>query len=148
MGKRDKNPSVIYEEKTVYDSSFASNMYNSFREDVHHTISEIAQEDGSLFMGSIVEMREEDLKILYKSLHKLSASGETHREEEPIILCNLKTKNYLHTHKIKIPESKLLNEVSCCPFNSNHIAEYDIWKFVKAPPNERKLPHHEMEEDD
>jgi hypothetical protein len=50
-------------------------MHNSFREDIHRTISEIAQEDGSLFMGSIVEMREEELKILYKSLHKLSAEG-------------------------------------------------------------------------
>jgi hypothetical protein len=44
----------------------------------------------------------------------------------------MKTKNYLHTHKIKHPDSKLYNEVSCCPYTSNHIPEYDIWKFIKA----------------
>ena len=47
-------------------------------------------------------------------------------------MCNLKTKNYLHTHKIRIPDNKFLNEVSCCPYNSNHIVEYDIWKMIKA----------------
>lgn len=85
-------------------------------------------------MGSIVEMKEEELDILYKSLHKINPAGEPHHLSDPLILCNLKTKNYLHTHKIKVPDSKLLNEVSCCPFNSNHIAEYDIWKLVRADP--------------
>ena len=49
-----------------------------------------------------------------------------------MILCNLKTKNYLHTHKIKHPECKIFNEISCCPYTSNHIPEYDIWKFIKV----------------
>jgi hypothetical protein len=83
-------------------------------------------------MGSIVEMKEEELDILYKSLHKINPQGEPHCLNDPLILCNLKTKNYLHTHKIKIPESRTLNEISCCPYNSNHIAEYDIWKLVKT----------------
>lgn len=48
----------------------------------------------------------------------------------------MKTKNYLHTHKIKLPECKALNEVSCCPYTSNHIPEYDIWKFILADQTE------------
>jgi dolichyl-phosphate-mannose--protein O-mannosyl transferase len=97
-------------------------------------------------MGSIVEMKEEELDILYKSLHKINPAGETHQLSDPLILCNLKTKNYLHTHKIKVPDSKQLNEVSCCPFNSNHIAEYDIWKLVKAEP-ELSLPQQPLSQE-
>lgn len=87
-------------------------------------------------MGSVVEMKEGELDILYKSLHKINMMGESHDLNDHLILCNLKTKNYLHTHKIKLPESKLFNEVSSCPYNSNHIPEYDIWKFIKAQETE------------
>lgn len=83
-------------------------------------------------MGSIAEMKEEELEILDKSLQRINPLGESHSLSEPLILCNIKTKNYLHTHKIKIPDSRTLNEISCCPYNSNHIAEYDIWKLIKA----------------
>lgn len=69
---------------------------------------------------------------MYKSLGRINPEGEPHNLNEPVILCNLKTKNYLHTHKIKLPDNKLCNEVSCCPYTSNHIPEYDIWKMVKA----------------
>lgn len=101
-------------------------------------------------MGSIVEMKEEELDILYKSLHKINPTGEVHPLNDPLILCNIKTKNYLHTHKIKIPESRTLNEISCCPYNSNHIAEYDIWKLVKAdeqlPPTSNPYDSEQDEE--
>lgn len=90
-------------------------------------------------MGSIVEMKDEELELLCKSLHKLNPLGQPHALAEPLILCNIKTKNYLHTHKIKVPDCKHLNEVSCCPFNSNHIAEYDIWKLVKAEDSSGEL---------
>lgn len=91
-------------------------------------------------MGSIVEMKDEELEILYKSLHKLNPLGQPHALADPLILCNIKTKNYLHTHKIKLPDCKHLNEVSCCPFNSNHIAEYDIWKLVRADDHPPQPP--------
>lgn len=42
--------------------------------------------------------------------------------------CNFKTKNFLHTHKIKL-DNKQLQEVSCCPYNSGHTLEYDVWKL-------------------
>ena len=83
-------------------------------------------------IGSLVEMKEEELEILYKSLHRINSDGEPHLLNEPVVLCNLKTKNYLHTHKIKHPECKIYNEISCCPYTSNHIPEYDIWKFIKV----------------
>jgi hypothetical protein len=43
-------------------------------------------------------------------------------------LCNFKTKHFLHTHKIKI-EGKHLQEAACCPYNSGHTLEYDVWKL-------------------
>jgi len=77
-------------------------------------------------------MNGEDLEVLYKSLHKINSDGEPHLLTDSVILCNLKTKNYLHTHKIKHPDCKLFNEISCCPYTSNHIPEYDIWKFIQV----------------
>ena len=62
-----------------------------------------------MVLGSLVEMKEDELDILYKSLHKINSDGERHVLTDSIILCNLKTKNYLHTHKIKLPECKLYN---------------------------------------
>jgi hypothetical protein len=72
-------------------------------------------------VGSLVEMKEEELEKLYKSLHRINSDGEIHTLSDPVILCNLKTKNFLHTHKIKHPDCKLHNEISCCPYTSNHI---------------------------
>lgn len=59
-GRRNKNQktsSIIYEEKSIYESSFASNAYASFREDLHNTLSSLAGEGGEVFMGSLVEMK-------------------------------------------------------------------------------------------
>ena len=65
----------------------------------------------------------------------INPEGEDFDANEVFTLCNLKTKNYLHTHKIKIPDHNKLNEVSACPYNSNHILEYDLWKFIKTENN-------------
>lgn len=73
--KRQKTSSIIYEEKTIYESSFASNAYASFRDDLHQTLSSLAGEGSDLFMGSLVEMKEEELEVLYKSLHKINSDG-------------------------------------------------------------------------
>ena len=40
--KRQKTSSIIYEEKSIYESSFASNAYASFRDDLHNTLSSLA----------------------------------------------------------------------------------------------------------
>lgn len=43
--------------------------------------------------------------------------------------CNFKTKNFLHTHKVKLEGGRGQQEVSCCPFNAGHTLEYDVWKL-------------------
>lgn len=77
--RKQKTSSIIYEEKTIYESSFASNAYASFREDLHQTLSSLAGEGNDLFIGSMVDMKEEELEILYKSLHKINSDGEPHQ---------------------------------------------------------------------
>ena len=56
--------------------------------------------------------------------------------------CNLKTKNYLHTHKIKLPSNSKVNEVSACPYTSNHILEYDLWKIIQIDNSDRVYIYH------
>ena len=40
--KKKANNSIIIEEKTVYESSFASGVQSSFREDLHNTLNHLA----------------------------------------------------------------------------------------------------------
>lgn len=53
--KKARN-SIIYEEKTIYESSFASGVQSSFREDLHTTLNNIATSESqeSITFGSVV----------------------------------------------------------------------------------------------
>lgn len=75
-------------------------------------------------------MSEKELSALETTLTQINLAGEDFDPEEVITLCNLKTKNFLHTHKIKLPTNNKVNEVSACPYTSNHILEYDLWKLI------------------
>lgn len=81
----------------------------------------------SLAMGSIVEMNNEEHDQLLKHLTIIHLDNEEHTHQF-VRFCNFKTKNFLHTHKIKL-EGKQVQEVSCCPYNSGHTLEYDVWKL-------------------
>lgn len=86
-------------------------------------------------------MPEKELETLYKSLELINPEGENFDPSEFITLCNLKTKNYLHTHKIRNPQHCKVNEVSACPYTSSHILEYDLWKII-ALENGHSLIYH------
>ena len=75
-------------------------------------------------------MTERELDSLYKSLEQIAPDGEPFDPNEVITLCNLKTKNFLHTHKIRHPQLTKMNEAAACPYTSSHILEYDLWKLV------------------
>jgi hypothetical protein len=119
--RKNNHQSIIYEERTICESSFASKVEGSFREDIHHTLYNLSSETASIHIGSIVEMGEKEMDALYTSLTLISPDGQTFHPDELFTLCNLKTKNFLHTHKIQHPDCCKLNEVSACPYNSNHI---------------------------
>ena len=40
--KKKEHSSTIYEEKTIYESSFASKVESSFREDIHKTLGNLS----------------------------------------------------------------------------------------------------------
>lgn len=56
--KKKNHNSIIIEEKSIYESSFASGVMSSFREDLHNTLNHIAtsESQGSIIFGSIGEM--------------------------------------------------------------------------------------------
>lgn len=68
--KKKTHNSIIYEEKTIYESSFASGVQSSFREDLHNTLNHIASSSSGaeITFGSVIEMSEEELNALHKSL--------------------------------------------------------------------------------
>lgn len=49
----------------------------------------------------------------------------------------------MHTHKIKHPCLKKFNEVSACPYSSNHIIEYDLWKIIPLE-NDKNYVYHPL----
>lgn len=54
-------------------------------------------------------MTERELDSLHKSLEQIAPDGEPFDPNEVITLCNLKTKNFLHTHKIRHPHLTKMN---------------------------------------